>query len=93
MARMIQCMKLGKELEGLDSVPFPGAKGQYIFDNISKQAWKQWMEMQTMIINEQKLVSFEPKARKLLEMEREKFLFSEDFVMVEGYVPQEQKKP
>ena len=89
MTRMIQCMKLGKESEGLDSPPFPGPKGQYIFENISKQAWQEWMDMQTMIINEQRLASFDPKARKLLEAEREKFLFSEDFKMPEGYVPKE----
>ena len=81
-------MKLGIEAEGLDSPPFPGLKGQYIFDNISKQAWQEWINMQTMIINEQRLESFDPKARKLLETEREKFLFSEDFEMPEGYIPQ-----
>ncbi len=75
MTRMIQCMKLGKESEGMGSPPFPGPKGQYIFENISKQAWQEWMDMQTMIINEQRLASFDPKARKLLEAEREKFLF------------------
>jgi len=89
MTRMIQCMKLGKESEGMDSPPFPGPKGQYIFENISKQAWQEWMDMQTMIINEQRLASFDPKARKLLEAEREKFLFSKDFKMPEGYVPKE----
>ena len=81
-------MKLGIEAEGLDNPPFPGLKGQYIFDNISKQAWQEWINMQTMIINEQHLESFDPKARKLLETEREKFLFSEDFKMPEGYIPQ-----
>lgn len=81
-------MKLGVEAEGLESPPFPGAKGQFIFDNISQQAWSEWMDMQTMIINEQRLASFDPKAKKLLEGEREKFLFSDDFKMPEGYVPQ-----
>ncbi len=88
MTRMIKCIKLGIEAEGLDNPPFPGLKGQYIFDNISKQAWQEWINMQTMIINEQRLESFDPKARKLLETEREKFLFSEDFKMPEGYIPQ-----
>ncbi len=88
MTRMIKCIKLGIEAEGLDNPPFPGLKGQYIFDNISKQAWQEWINMQTMIINEQRLESFDPKARKLLETEREKFLFSEDFKIPEGYIPQ-----
>ncbi len=88
MARMIKCLKLGIEAEGLDSPPFPGPKGQFIYENISKQAWQEWMNMQTMIINEQRLASFDSKAKKLLEEEREKFLFSGGFEMPEGYVPQ-----
>ena len=90
MARMVKCMKLGIEAEGLESTPFPGAKGQYIFDNLSQEAQKEWMDMQTMIINEQRLASFDPKAKKLLEAEREKFLFSGGFEMSEGYVPQKE---
>jgi len=81
-------MKLGTEAEGLDSPPFPGPKGQFIYDNVSQQAWQEWMKMQTMIINEQRLASFDPKAKKLLEEEREKFLFAGGFEMPEGYVPQ-----
>ena len=88
MARIVKCMKLGVEAEGLDSPPFPGPKGQFIYDNISQQAWQEWMNMQTMIINEQRLASFDPKAKKLLEEEREKFLFAGGFEMPEGYVPQ-----
>jgi len=87
MARMVKCMKLGVEVEGLESPPFPGPKGQFIYENISQQAWKEWINMQTMIINEQHLASFDPKAKKLLEEERNKFLFSGDFEMPEGYVP------
>ena len=88
MARIVKCLKLGVEAEGLDSPPFPGPKGQFIYDNISQQAWQEWMNMQTMIINEQRLASFDPKAKKLLEEEREKFLFAGGFEMPEGYVPQ-----
>ncbi len=85
---MIKCIKLGTEAEGLESPPFPGPKGQFIYENVSQQAWQEWMNMQTMIINEQRLASFDPKAKKLLEEEREKFLFSGGFEMPEGYVPQ-----
>ena len=90
MARLVKCMKLGVEAEGLDSPPFPGPKGQFIYDNVSQQAWQEWMNMQTMIINEQRLASFDPKAKKLLEEEREKFLFAGGFEMPEGYVPQKE---
>ena len=88
MTRMVKCVKLGIEAEGLDAPPFPGPKGQYIFENISKQAWKDWLAMQTMIINERRLAAVDPTAKKLLEEEREKFLFAGGFEMPEGYVPQ-----
>lgn len=88
MARMVKCVKLGREAEGLDNPPFPGVNGQRIFDHISKQAWKEWLGMQTMIINERRLASFDPEAKKILEAEREKFLFAGGFEAPEGYVPQ-----
>lgn len=87
MTRMVKCVKLGVESEGLDTPPFPGPNGQRIFDHVSKQAWKEWLAMQTMIINERRLASFDPAAKKILEAEREKFLFSGNFEMPEGYVP------
>lgn len=87
MTRMVKCVKLGVEAEGLDTPPFPGPNGQRIFDHVSKQAWKEWLAMQTMIINERRLASFDPAAKKILEAEREKFLFSGNFEMPEGYVP------
>lgn len=87
MTRMVKCVKLGIEAEGLETPPFPGPKGQHIFENISKQAWKDWLAMQTMIINERRLAAFDPSAKKLLEEEREKFLFGEGCEMPEGYVP------
>ena len=87
MARLVNCAKLGTEAEGLDAAPFPGSKGQYIYDNVSQKAWQEWLGMQTMLINENRLASFEPKAKKLIEEEREKFLFGSGFQMPEGYVP------
>jgi Fe-S cluster biosynthesis and repair protein YggX len=87
MTRMVKCLKLGVEAEGLDTPPFPGVNGQRIFDHISKQAWKDWLAMQTMIINERRLASFDPASKKILEEEREKFLFAGGFEMPEGYVP------
>ncbi len=88
MARLVNCVKLGTEEEGLESIPFPGEKGQYIFEHVSQKAWKEWMAMQTVLINEHRLASFEPKAKKLIEEEREKFLFGTDFQTPEGYVPE-----
>ena len=87
MTRLIYCVKLGKEAEGLDTPPFPGPKGQEIFEKISKQAWQDWLGRQTMLINEQKLASYDPKARAFLAQERDKFLFDGHDDMPEGYVP------
>ncbi len=87
MTRLIQCVKLGREAEGLDAPPFPGEKGLEIFANISKQAWQQWLSRQTMLINENRLASFDPKARAFLAEERTKFLFEGHNDMPQGYVP------
>lgn len=87
MSRMVHCTKLGIEAEGLDAPPFPGEEGQKIYENISKQAWQQWLHLQTMLINEHRLAVFEPEARKFLAREREKFLFGEGAKAPEGYVP------
>ena len=62
MTRMVKCVKLGIEAEGFDEPPFPGPKGQEIYEKISKQAWKEWLTRQTMLINENRLASFDPKA-------------------------------
>jgi len=87
MTRMIHCLKLGTTAEGLEQAPFPGEKGLYIFEHISKQAWQDWLKAQTILINEHRLASFDKKARKFLEEERTKFLFGGQFAMPAGYVP------
>ncbi|MGZ8227358.1 MAG: oxidative damage protection protein [Methylococcaceae bacterium] len=87
MTRLVKCVKLGIEAEGLDEPPFPGEKGLEIFEKVSKQAWKEWLNKQTMLINENKLASFDPKARVFLAEERSKFLFEGNNEMPEGYVP------
>ncbi len=88
MTHMVHCKKLNKQAEGLDKPPFPGPKGQLIYENISQEAWGEWLKMQTMIINEQRLSSFDPRSKQILEEERNKFLFAGGFEMPEGYVPQ-----
>lgn len=87
MARMIHCAKLGVDAEGFDEPPFPGPKGREIYEKISKMAWQQWIAKQTMLINEYKLASFDPKARAFLAEERDKFLFEDNNDLPEGYVP------
>lgn len=78
MARTVQCVKLGREAEGLDFPPYPGELGQKLFDNVSKEAWAGWLKHQTMLINEYRLTAIEPKARKFLEEQMDKFFFSEE---------------
>jgi Fe-S cluster biosynthesis and repair protein YggX len=83
---MVKCVKLGIEAEGFDEPPFPGPKGQEIFEKVSKQAWEQWLARQTMLINEYRLASYDPKARAFLAEERQKFLFEGHDQMPAGYV-------
>jgi Fe-S cluster biosynthesis and repair protein YggX len=86
MPRTVHCVKLGVDAEGLDRVPYPGALGQRIFEQVSKQAWTQWMAHQTRLINEYRLTLFEPKARAFLMDEAEKFFFGGELAQT-GYVP------
>ena len=76
MTRTGQCVLLKKEAPGLDRAPYPGALGQRIFESVSKEAWQRWVGHQTMLLNEYRLSPIDPKARKFLEEEMEKFLFS-----------------
>lgn len=87
MARMVKCIKLGHEAEGLDRQPYPGALGQRIFDNVSKQAWQDWIKFQTMLVNENRLNLADMQARKYLTVQMEKYFFGEGVAMPEGYVP------
>lgn len=77
MTRMVQCVKLNKEAEGLEYLPYPGELGQKIYENVSKEGWQQWVNHQTMLMNEYRLTPVDPKARKFLEEEMEKFFFGE----------------
>ncbi len=78
MGEMVQCVKLKKQAEGLDRAPYPGELGQRILESVSKEAWQMWFQHQTMLINEYRLSPVDPKARKFLEEEMEKFFFSDD---------------
>ncbi len=86
MARMVKCVKLGKEAEGLDYPTYPGELGKRIWENVSKEAWKMWLGHQTMLMNEYRLNPLDPKARKFIEGEMEKFFFGAGSKPPEGYV-------
>ena len=78
MTRMVQCAKLGKEAPGLERPTYPGDLGKRIWLNISQEGWDGWVRHQTMLINEYRLTPVDPKARKFLEEEMEKFLFTDE---------------
>ena len=83
--RLVNCILLGKEAEGLERPTYPGDLGQRIFENVSKHSWGEWLKHQTMLINEYRLTPFEPKARQFLEKEMEKFFFGEGSEKPEGF--------
>ena len=87
MARMVNCVKLGREAEGLERQPVPGALGKRIFDNVSNEAWQQWVKHQTMLINENRLNLMDARARKYLAEQMEKHFFGGGADDIGGYVP------
>lgn len=86
MARMVHCVKLGREAPGLEEPPFPGEFGQRIFENVSAEAYEMWKEHQTIIINHYGLHPADPETRKMLRAEMEEFFFGEDAQLPEGWV-------
>lgn len=87
MARMVNCVKLGREAEGLAFPPYPGELGKRIFENVSKEAWQAWIGHQTMLVNENRLNLADPKARKYLAEQMEAYFFGPGAEMPAGYVP------
>lgn len=87
MTRMVFCKKYQREMEGLATPPYPGSKGQEIFEHVSKQAWLEWQEHQTQLINERRFSLMDPATRKFLQQEMDKFLAGEAFAKADGYVP------
>ena len=86
MSRIVECVKLGKQAEGLDRPPYPGELGQRIFEQVSKEAWQLWLKHQTILINEHRISPIDPKARKFLEEEMEKFFFGGGSTVPGGFV-------
>jgi Fe-S cluster biosynthesis and repair protein YggX len=84
---LVQCVYLKREAPGLERAPYPGALGQRIYENVSKEGWARWLHHQTMLINEYRLTPIEPKARRFLETEMEKFFFGAGSQAPEGYQP------
>ena len=86
--RTVQCVKLQRELPGLDEPPWPGALGRRIFEQVSADAWKLWEERMTMILNEYRLMPRQKEAQDLVAKHMEDFFFSEESTPPPDYVPQ-----
>jgi len=84
--RMVKCVKFGKDMPGLDYIPWNGALGQRVFDNVSAEAWKMWVEHSKMIMNEYRLNPLDPKSHQLMEEQMEQFFFGEGAKLPEGFV-------
>src|SRR6266568_3480611 len=89
MARMVQCVKLGRELPGLAKPPFPGELGKRIYEHVSQQAYDMWPAQSTLIINHYGLNMAEPESRKILREQMEEFFFGKDSQMPEGWTPEQ----
>ena len=87
MSRLVHCVKLNREAEGLRAPPYPGALGKRIYENVSQEAWRLWLAHQTMLINENRLTPMEPKARTFLEQEMEKYFFGGGSEVPKEFVP------
>jgi len=86
MARTVNCVKLGREAEGLDSPPYPGELGRRIFEHVSREAWKAWLEHQKMLVNENRLNLADAPARKYLAEQMDAYFFGAGADMAAGYV-------
>jgi len=87
MTRMVQCVKLKREVPGLAAPPYPGELGARIWRDVSKEAWEQWLAIQTRIVNENRLNLADARARRYLTEQMQQFLFDDRAVEAQGYVP------
>jgi Fe-S cluster biosynthesis and repair protein YggX len=91
MARTVKCVKLGREAEGLDFPSYPGELGKRVYESVSKEAWKQWLEQQKMLVNENRFNLADKKARDYLAQQMEKHFFGAGADTAQGYVPPSDK--
>ena len=87
MAHIVQCIKLGTRSEGLDFPPYPGELGKRIWENVSKEAWSDWLRHQTMLVNENRLNLADIQARRYLSSQMESYFFGTGADEAQGYVP------
>ena len=88
---MVMCVKFGKELPGLDRIPWKGDIGKRVYDSVSKDAWKLWIEHSKMLMNEYRLNPLDANSQKIMEEQMEQFFFGEGAKLPDGFVPQKAK--
>lgn len=86
MSRIVHCIKLDRDLEGLDKPPIKGDLGQRVFESVSKEAWRMWLEHSKMLINEYRLDLMSEHGQKVWMTELERYFFGEGSAMPEGFV-------
>ncbi|HEV2388075.1 MAG TPA: oxidative damage protection protein [Candidatus Acidoferrales bacterium] len=89
--RMVHCVKFDREMPGLDRPPWRGELGKRIYENVSKEGWRMWIEYSKMLMNEYRLNPLDPASQKLMEEQLEQFFFGEGAKLPEGYVPPKSK--
>ena len=87
MARMVQCVKLGREAEGLEKQPIKGDLGKRVFENVSRDAWKMWLEHSKMLINEYRIDLMSESGQRMWMTELEKYFFGEGAQLPAEFVP------
>ena len=91
--RMVHCIKLKREAEGLERPPFKGELGQRLFENVSKEGWRMWLEHSKMLINEYRLVMTEAAHQRTWFNECDKFFFGEGSAAPVEFKPAVESKP
>lgn len=81
MSRTVDCVKLKKEAEGLGFAPWPGELGKRIFEQVSQEAWQDWLRQQTILINEYKLNPLDAEHKRYLASQMEAYFFGDGIVM------------
>jgi Fe-S cluster biosynthesis and repair protein YggX len=84
--RIVKCVKFGREMPGLDRAPWKGELGQRIYENVSKEAWRMWVEHSKMLMNEFRLNPLDPNSQRIIAEQMEQYFFGEGAKLPEGYV-------
>lgn len=85
--RMVQCVKLSRELPGMKEPPLDNELGRRVFDSVSQEAWKMWLEHSKMLINEFRLDLVSPQGQEFLMQQMEQYFFGEGAQLPPDYVP------